>query len=272
MQKELDELKKAKEPAPAAAPAPVVPVEAPETPEQARKRQDDWVQERTQHIPVDMTSDEMDTILGGGEEAVAAMTGIRKRDIARSVLEARTSIYAEVNPVVDELRSAVTVLLKNHMDVQRFTIETQFFGKYPEMETQRPYCNEVANYLMQLYPQECSKLTPDQFIDYLHTETVKLLDTQAQRLGLPSWKDAQAARAAAVAPAVPVPAVPVAAVPIPGIPALPTHISAPGPTGPVAMPRPVAPTTPPSPHSPGAMPIGAPGKNWSSSVAMDLRN
>jgi hypothetical protein len=272
LQDQVEEMKRQKAPPPAPAPEP-----AAETPEQLRDRQTAWVSEYAPHLVADLTEAQMDNILAGGPEAVSTLNKVRQTDMARAVLEARTSIYHEINPVISEISRGVGVLLQEHINIQRFNIETQFFGKYPDMSTQRDYCNQVADYLLQTYPEQCSKLQPDQFIDYLHGETSKLLDAQAKRVGFASWKDAVSRSAAAPAPAAvpPAPAVAAApaAVPPAAVPGVPRHISAPGPNLPpaVLLQRTPAAPAPPAALAPGAAPVGGAPKNWASAVAMDLR-
>jgi hypothetical protein len=147
-------------------------------------------------------------------------------------------------------------------------LEQQFFTKYPDLVGQQDFTRQVARALLNTYPEQCSRLTPEVFIDYLQSETVKLLNAQAKQLGFENWQAAQAV-AQAKQPTPAQPTTPQAA-PLPPTAARAPH--APGPTGPTSVPRPRMPSNPPAAHAPGATPTATVAPGWGAQVAMSLRS
>lgn len=219
-------------PAPAAAPE---PAPAPPSAEELAAAEKKWISDYAAAIEAPITEDEVDTLLTGGEDAVKLMQDMRRRDIAYAVMQARKNISEGLNPVLQQVFSVLKPLTQHYESLQRYSVTQQFMAKHPDLKGHVDLATQVAETLMQRYPNEFSALNDEQKMDEVARQTTQILDAQWKRFNPQgSWRDAGKA-----APA-------------------------PAPPAPPAAPRPLA-SNPPS-----ATPATAPG-SWQSSVAKSLR-
>jgi len=243
---------------PEAAPAPqeAPPAVKSQTPEEVAAMETEYITQLSAGIPdVQLTEEALEKILVGGKEGLVALNGLLKGVAARSILEARKSIYAELNPVVSQLSQQVSPLIHNNQQLERHATEMAFTSKFPEYSGENlATARYVAEQLVEKYPQAVLQMDRDQFLEEINRQADKIIDADFKRWHKDftgSWKDWARSQAAPPAPPAPVAPAPAA------IPAVKP-----------SSPKPAA--KPPSSNSPGNV-SGAP-KDWQRGVAGSLIN
>ena len=244
---------------PEAAPAPQAapPAVKSQTPEEVAAMETEYITQLSAGIPdVQLTEESLEKILVGGKEGLAALNGLLKGVAARSILEARKSIYAELNPVVSQLSQQVSPLIHNNQQLERHATEMAFTSKFPEYSGENlGTARYVAEQLVEKYPQAVAQMDRDQFLEEINRQADKIINDDFKRWHKDftgSWKDWARSQAAPPAPVAPAPA---------AIPAAAASVKP-------ASPKPAA--KPPSSNSPGNV-SGAP-KDWQRGVAGSLIN
>jgi hypothetical protein len=245
-------------PEPAPAPQAAAPAVKSQTPEEISALENEFITQLSAGIPdVQLTEEALEKILVGGKEGIATLNGLLKNVAARSILEARKSIYAELNPVVSQLSQQVSPLIQNNQQLERHATEMAFTTKFPEYSGENlGTARYVAEQLVEKYPQAVAQMDREQFLEEVNRQADKIISEDFKRWH-PSftgtWKDwAKSQSAPPTAPAA-LAATPAAPAPAP-VPAKPT------------APKPAA--KPPSSNSPGNV-TGAP-KDWQRGVAGSL--
>lgn len=205
--KELRELKSAP-PAPVEAaalePDPVRDAAPAPTKEEIAQREAEFIQTTSAALDAPLTEAEVDTLLGGGKEAVAMMTNLRKRDMATAILQARKGIAEGLNPVLQEIFKGLAPLAQQHEQLQRYNITQQFVSKHKDFAPHLDLATNIAEELLKRYPEQASRLTPDQFIDEVARQTDVHLSAQFKRFNpqsAASWRTAGQTPATPPAPA-----------------------------------------------------------------------
>jgi hypothetical protein len=250
-------------PAPAAPPKPADPAPKPPTPEEVRAAEDKWIAAQTPALRAPtLTKDEVEAVLVGGDDGLKAFTSILQRTQAHAVLEARKSIYAELVPVLENLRTTVQPLAASNQQLEELATETAFVQAYPEYSGQHlETAREIARLMVEQYPDQVSRLTRQQFVAEVDRQASQILEREFKQWYPAyegSWKDWQKAQAKGTPPPAATPATAPAAAPLPG-----TLVPAAAPVAPAA-PRP----KPPAGNSPGA--VSGVGKDWQKGVAGSL--
>lgn len=250
-----------KQPAPAApAAAPTPPPPAP-TKEQVAAAEQLWCDNfiKTQGVTYPATEAELETLLGGGKESVEFFTKKLSEVTAKAVLLARKSIYDELNPQMEEFSRRIEPLFVNHTQVERVSTEQAFLRTYPEYQGQHiETARQVAEALVEKYPQVISKMPQAQFLATVQEQTDRILQAEYKRWNpnaADTWRDAAKRTSAPVVPAAPVSAV------VP--PVVPTAPATPAPADPWR--------TPPAPNSPASTPAAG-AANWNKTVAQSLQD
>lgn len=242
-------LKETPGPAPAAAPAPEPPpAPKPPTAEEVQAAEAKFIAETAATLSPALTSEQLDTILAGGDAAVSTLQDLRRQDMATSILAARKGIASALSPIMDQMFAALRPLVEQHQELQKYHIEQQFVAKHPDITPHLGRAKQIAEELNRLYPQQVAKMSPDQFIDEVYRQTDLMLSEEHRRWfpqGNGNWR----ASAAPPAPS-------------------PTPAPAPSPA-PVAA-APVAPVRAPAPNVPAGAGGGA-APNWRKSVASSMR-
>lgn len=261
-------LKKAEQPEPSAKPvepqpaqptAPQQPQTPAPTPEQIAKAEEEFtaqlVEKHAANIGVDAVS--LEQILMGGEEGAAALTKLLQNVVARTILETRKNVYPELRERFEEVVQAITPLQQNYEMLERHATEQAFLSQYPEYADDLDTPRQVAEALLQRYPNEVRQMTREQFITEVERQT-NLIKERSFKQWNPqfqgTWKDyVKAQKAQKAAPETTAP------------PAAPTPSPAPTP------PPPAKPTVkPPGANSPGGS-AAAGTLNWQKAVAGSLR-
>ena len=239
--------------------APPAPKEP--TPEELAQMEADFIAKCAADIAdAPITEEALEKVLVGGKEGVAALQGLLKHVAARSILEARKSIYGEMNPVLQQFAQQVTPLIQSNQQLEVHATEVAFTHKYPEYSGENlNTARYVAQELARQFPQQVSQMTREQFIDEVNRQADKIISDEFKRWypgysgTWREWQQAQKAQQAAPAAAAPV------ATPAP----------APKAAAPAANPAPAKkPAAPPAANSPGAV-TGAP-RDWQKGVAGSL--
>ncbi len=249
--------------APAApAPAAAQPADVEPTPEQIAAETKAWVENASQHIPVELTEQQVETILGGGKESVAMVAGLLKNTGAHAALTAQKSVLGILNqsllPGLKKLREQHEQVFANYQQLQRYEVQAQFVAKYPEFVPHADRARSVAESLIAQYPEECAKLGTEGFIQEVAAQTDRILSVEFKRWNPNfngTWKD-YAKQTAAPAPTAP----PVSAVAAVGAPtAVPASPAAPA----------IPPVQPPAANLPTNAP-SLPSRSWHQQTASSL--
>lgn len=236
VQAKLAEIEKTQRQKPA---APAPPAPPPPTAEEQAAAEQKWISELANTVEIPMTEEEIDTLLTGGEDAVALMQNMRKRDTAYAAVLAQKKMAEGINPVLQQLFSAMKPLVQHYESLQRYSVTQQFVGRHPDLKSHIDLATQVAETLMEKYPDQFNQLSDEAKMDEVARQTEHLLDMQWRQFSpTGSWRDAAKLTTPLPAPAAPPP--------------------------PPAAPKPLAANTP------GGNAAAAP-KNWQSSVAMSLR-
>lgn len=182
--------------APAAPPAPPAP-----TQEQIAAAEKQFLTNAANSLEAPLTEAEVDTLLGGGKEAVDMLTHIRKHDMATAILQARKGIAQGLDPIMRELFGAMRPLVENHASLARYNAEQQFLSRHKDFSPHVERARAVAEELLKAYPQEVQKLSAEQFIDEVARQTDTILTSEHKRWfpqGNGNWR----AQPAPVAPPV----------------------------------------------------------------------
>ena len=167
----------------------------PPTPEEIATAETKWCRDflETNKVDFQTTTDEMETILSGGKDAVE-LFGKKLADVcAKAVLLARKGIYNELNPVFDEFKSAIVPLAQNNEQIERATAEQQFFTQYPEFTAHADTCRQVGEALLQRYPEECRRMTREQLLNEVATQADRILQSDYKKWNpnaTDTWRDA----------------------------------------------------------------------------------
>jgi hypothetical protein len=104
--------------------------------------------------------------LVGGEEGAKAIVPVLQKVAASAILEARKSIYDELNPVLERYEGMFKPLLEQEFSLRKQAVEQVFLTRHPhfnETADDRDFARKVANTLMTTYPAEVSQMTADAF-------------------------------------------------------------------------------------------------------------
>lgn len=205
-------------PTPAAPATAAPPADSPSGPsesvlEEVKQLRNQWVVDRASTIDFEpLDEDQLNTILDGGDGAVAAFNDIRRRDAARAMLETRLSLEADLNPLLQHIHNAMAPVLERERQLAEYQITTQFSNKYAELIPHEQTARKVAEQLTTQYPEETSKMTPDQFVDEIARQTENILNARAGTFGVDNWRKLPVGQQAAL-PAPARPAAPSVAAP-----------------------------------------------------------
>lgn len=234
VQAELDETKKKLEAAtktPAAAPAPVAQVTPAQTPtaapsnqptaEQLAKMVEDenkWIGDVAPMVRLQpLSTDEVEKILLGGEDAVKVMNSMRQKDIASAILSTKKVMAAEIENELSTIRAQLEPITKANEAAHVDQLRTEFDSKYPALVTYSGLRDQTATELVAKYNSSGIKPTRDEFFGALANAMVDKAKTLGFTLSLtPAQVTAPVTPAAAVATPVVKPAAarpPVATIP-----------------------------------------------------------
>lgn len=274
-----EELEKLLEPKPAtpAAPTPKAPEPAKEaaapkadapTPEQIAEAESRFINDVAAKMPLTVADAQLEGILAGGKEGAEALTKLLQSTTARAILEARKSIFEDLNPHLAQIHERIQPILQESAALQVNATEQLFLSKYPEYSDFLDDARLVANTLIQQYPNEVQAMSREQFVAEVERQLDRIKEAEFKRWKQPAfagtWKDWH--KASKSAPATPPaatqpPATPPAAVPATPAPATPAPAAAPA--------KPMV--KPPAANSPGTL-VGGKTLDWQKSTARSLQD
>ena len=241
------EAKLAERSAPAAVPAPAVPAAEPvkpPTPEEIAAAEGKWVEGflSQEKISVPFTEKEMETILAGDKDGIALLSSKLNGVLAKAVMLARKSIYADLNPVIGGLQANLQPVVQNAAQVEAATAEHEFFSMYPDFKAHTDTVRRVGEALLTRFPNECKAMTRQALMAEVAAQADRIIQDECSRFAPgKNWRELQKA-APAPAPA-----------PAPAAPA------------PAKIPAPAA-------NSPAAIPAAGITKDWHKGTAASLAN
>jgi len=217
-------------------PAPVAPTPeqlAAQKAEQSQKEQE-WVTNFAKNIEQAPTwsTDEMETLLSGGKDSIALLDAKMKQLAATAVLQARKTIYSDMNPALARVESAIAPLLQNSQQLEKHATAQLFLQRHPEFQPHAQTAQRVGDALVQNFPEEVSKMTRDQFIAEVAAQTDRILQSEYSNWDKSgkNWREASKAAAPAAAPAAATPGAQPAAAKPAEVRAQPLAINAPAAT------------------------------------------
>lgn len=233
------------------------------TPEEIAQREADYLQKVSTGLNMAsvLSPEDVETLLIGGQEALPVVDKLVKQTVAHAVLQARKSIYEELNPVLGQLTQQVAPMVQQTEQLERFTTQQLFNTRHPEFGEagQLDLAAQVAEEMSRRYPDQVRRMSREQFVDEVARQTDELVQADFQRWypgTQGTWKDH--VRSQKQAPT--------------GAGATPPKTPPPPPVVPVAEPQPAVPKPakpkPPVGASPGA--AGKPPGDWQREVAQSL--
>lgn len=183
------------------------------TPEEISAMEMQFVNEFSKSVgEIPVNEEQLEKILIGGKEGVSALVDLLKTTSARATLEARKSIYAELNPHVQTIVSQLTPLVENNAQIERFTVENMFTTQFPEYQGELlGTAKMVAEELVKQYPQITSQYTREQFIAEVDRQSSRIIGEEFKRWNpnfQGTWKDYAKMQKAAQPAATPAPVPP----------------------------------------------------------------
>jgi hypothetical protein len=238
--------------APVAAPEPVKALTPEEIATNEAKWQTSFIEQEKLTAPI--TDKEMETILSGDKDGVVLLSSKLNSVVAKAVMLARKSVYAELNPILGQLQANLQPVFQNTAQVEQAAAEHQFFTAYPDFAKHADTVRKVGEALFTRFPKEVAAMTREQIMAEVAAQSDRIIQDECSRFAPgKNWRDLVKPAAPAPVAAAPVPApAPVAAAPVPA-PA-PAKIQAPG------------------SNSPAGTPVGGPTKDWNKSTAASLAN
>jgi hypothetical protein len=243
-------------PAPVAAAAPTPEPVKPLTPEEIATYESNWQTKfiADEKLTVPVTEKEMESILTGDKDGVALLSGKLNSVVAKAVMLARKSVYAELNPILGQLQANLKPVFQSNAQIEAAAAENEFLTAFPDFKTHIDTVRKVGDALFKNYPNECRAMTRQQILQEVAAQSDRILQDEYIRY-VPAgknWRDV-AKVALAAAPVAPVVAAPVAA-PVVAAPAA----------------APAAKVQAPAGNSPAGTPVGGPTKDWNKSTAASL--
>jgi hypothetical protein len=231
------------------------------TPEEVTAMESNYVSQIAKDLPdLALPPETLEQILVGGAEGAKALVEFQKTAIARAILEARKSIYKELNPVMKSLDERLMPVLQNHQELERHAVAHAFSTTFPEYQGKNlEMARKVAETLVQQYPDIVGRYSREQFIKEVDRQTDMILQDEWTRwnpAATGTWKEHVRSQmqkpAAAVTPT--------------GATASVTPQAPPPAAAPAAPTRPAV--KPPAGNSPGS--VTGSGKDWQKSTASSL--
>lgn len=169
------------------------PQEQPSSEERIRQRQEAEaaaIQEISSSVPLaDADESTIEAILAGGQEAVTAFNNMRRQDAAHAVLEARKWVADNFNPIIQSMHQAIQPLVHQQGEVERYQAQVEFLEQYPDYKPHVEQARQVAEQLMQRYPDQVQQMDRQTFFAEVARQTDGILQTQyAQWGGQGNWR------------------------------------------------------------------------------------
>lgn len=249
---------------PAQPPAPPAPPEAPKvpSPEEIAKAEAEWVSARAQEFKYDVTEEQVERVLEGGKEGAEAFKAILSNVYAKAVLEARKSIFGDLQQDfagINQMAQVVQSLVQERQALQQYTTEQLFVQEYPEFKDNLDIAREVGQFIVKNYPAQVAQMGQAEFIKLVAKETDKQLLTLTRRVypdfKYQTWKDYWKSRQTPAPEPPPAPSTPPPPAPVPQ-PAAP----------------PVPPVRPPAANAPSAPVWTGYSPDQHKSIAKSLRD
>ncbi len=176
-QEELQEALKKQSTAPAAA-APAAEPTKTKTPEEiaaeraeVRKKDGEWIAKLAPELPVPEISEaQLDTMLAGGKEGIATFKAVLQQAQATAILMTRKSMYAELQPMFDDLRGQVVPLVQSQEEAANEREWQNYITAYPEHKDDKDLVANATMALVQNQPDRLRGLTMQQFQAEVHKE------------------------------------------------------------------------------------------------------
>ncbi len=255
---QLAELLAPRQDPPKTPPAAEAPAAKPPTAEEISQREGAFVEELSKEVlsALVIPEGDMEAIALGDKKGAEVLTTHIARAVGRAVLEARKTIFADVNPVLSALSDAVRPIQTNFEQIERHAAAAQFTSTFPHLADDIDRAREIGEMLLSQYPQEIAKMTRVQFLAEVARQTEIINDQEFRRWNPTykgTWKEyREQAKAASAAPA----------------PVDPVQTDKPTDVPPKPVPPKVRPL---SANSPMSSPVrGDEARNWHKNVANSL--
>ena len=122
-----------------------------------------------------ISSDDLDTILSGGDEGVTQLTKTLGTAAARGELNARKWVEATLNPILAEL----SPVINQQREIAQYKAEESFFTARPELAPHRNIARSVSQALASKYPDRVASMSQDEF----NTEVASHVEAIVKELG-----------------------------------------------------------------------------------------
>lgn len=198
----------APKPEPAKAPVADAPATKAPTAEEISQREGAFIDELSKEVlsAIVIPEGDMEAIALGDKKGAEVLSSHIARAVGRAVLEARKTIFADVNPVLSALSDAVRPIQTNFEQIERHAAAAQFTSTFPHLADDIDRAREIGEMLLSQYPQEIAKMTRVQFLAEVARQT-EIMNDQEFRRWNPTYKGTwreyrEQAKAASAAPVV----------------------------------------------------------------------
>lgn len=136
-----------------------------------KKNDSDWIAANARSVGVPEISEaDLDEIMAGGKKGIEKLTTLLRVTGTNAVLAARKSLFAEIGPIFDELKSRQEPLLEAHMRAEDEREWTSFAGRYEDLANDRQLVENASSVIIEKEGAKLKGLTMEQFQDRVATE------------------------------------------------------------------------------------------------------
>lgn len=142
---------------------------------ETKAKDEEWIAGAAKAIDATLDETTLDTILAGGPDAVKKMQELRQTDMARSILAARKSMYADLQPLLDDIRTRQAPLVDQQMKDADEKEWNTFSTDNPELTRYRKAVEAIGHAMVEREGSRVKTLTMDQFRAEVATRTKQML-------------------------------------------------------------------------------------------------
>jgi len=136
-----------------------------------RKNDSAWIAKLAPELPVpEVTEAQLDTMLNGGKEGVATFKALLQQAQATAILMSRKSMYAELQPVLDDFRGQLTPIVQSQAEAANEREWQNYITAYPEHKDDKDLVNNATLALVQNQADRMRTLSMKEFQAEVHNQ------------------------------------------------------------------------------------------------------
>src|SRR5208282_2762879 len=123
----------------------------------------------------------MESILAGDKDGIALLSGKLNSVVAKAVMLARKSVYAELNPILGQLQANLQPVFQNTQQIETAAAEHTFFTAYPDFKTHADTVRKVGEALFAKFPKEVAAMTREQIMQEVAAQSDRIISDECAR-------------------------------------------------------------------------------------------